>query len=521
MNVRRCICCRARPGFRDSASLQSRYGCRVFVPLATLMIFAMCLITYSIFQIYGIFHAKASINNLPILQNDDLYELSIKSTIQKNWKKVNDDGTPKEDEVVLWGRVLVLMVVILSIIWPFVKLIWVTFLWFLPVRADWREKQMFFILMVGRWNLLQLFILNFFAICSWFDDVNETITVIPLILTLRVDVILDMTLESGTTTFVFGQMMVIFVSELIYHCTLTLSNPDEIAPMRPPSGRYSGKYSYVEGTVQNPHPLPLALVSQYSNFHEWLFNIIIAFTLIFIVIFLPIGFFFTKGAKITLEGFFATLTGFDGAYGETIYTTYEAVRKSHLAYENSAAKYFTDLHLALAVFFPLITSFIFLILWLIPLSRGVRGFLGNLCRILVAFCCLDVAAVAQIIVVGELNVLFMLLREQVLSVVNNVCLQVQQNQGQDCIHLQGYNLTGPWILLACSIAFLLCSVAVLRHPTVYRDNIGALQKTWLHRMSIRVHAESGYLPSSYAPVSDGEGLNVGSHAMRRRSVNGD
>ena len=107
MNVRRCICCRARPGFRDPASLQSRYGCRVFVPLATLMIFAMCLITYSIFQIYGIFHAKASINNLPILQNDDLYELSIKSTIQKNWKKVNDDGTPKEDEVVLWGRILV------------------------------------------------------------------------------------------------------------------------------------------------------------------------------------------------------------------------------------------------------------------------------------------------------------------------------------------------------------------------------------------------------------------------------
>lgn len=120
---------------------------------------------------------------------------------------------------------LSLLVAIFSGGWPYAKLLMMLGVWFLPVRVLWRENVLIMLDMLGKWSLIDAFVLVFMMVAFRF---NLVIPGSSLARTNTGDASIDLLVEGdmGIYSFLLATMVSLLITHILLACHRWLAKKD-------------------------------------------------------------------------------------------------------------------------------------------------------------------------------------------------------------------------------------------------------------------------------------------------------
>lgn len=433
-------------------SLKQFYSSARTTGVSCCLFVAVIFVTIGVAKPFCSLNVNATLDSVSVYDKKDFFVMSIMELVSDFWPSNYPNGVSKTTDEVTWGRTLSALCIVFSVCWPYIKVIWLLFLWFSPFKNEsTREFQLFCLLWTGRWNLFELFLYNTLAISMTLD--NAVFDVAPLI-TLVLD--MRMTAKGYFLFFVLGQLMLLAITEFIYQCSLDFM---------------SHKIQSEMGTriMDGDNFERKSLISDYSNCFQAMRNGFIALIALSILVGIPYSVFYLDAFSSELIGAIPKYT--HSQYEKQSYTIFSSINKSQDRYVNeSFAVLFVFLDSCLEVYIPILSVILFLIIWFYPMHPGPRKSIAKVTRICLACCCMDVSAVCRWIVISKLDIFFNTMREVAMPDVDYVCDVLHFFDRKDaCISFEGETKFGLIMHTFCCFGLLCVSTIGMRHPRLFED----------------------------------------------------
>jgi len=369
---------------------------------------------------------------------------------------------------------LAFLVLIMSCLWPFVRLFIMLYIWLVPLTSyplKKREKMLRFLDAFGKWSFVDLFTMILFIVTF---NLNLPFPIVspqvesPVVLNIWVVPTYNLAL------FIIGNIVSLILSHVILAIHRYIENK-----LEPDSNQNTSTPTNYENSVSNASSPSLFVLSnaQTSNGQKRkaLFRYSKYKSLGFLIIFILLSTLALFVSGVSLESFsfdFVGLAGFalnlldyqhKKDYGVIDLAT--KITKA-VEYPKSFTVILTQVvYIAIVFIIPCIHIIGLIIVWLIPLTIEIQKKLYHICETLYAWSCLDVFAVS--IVVGVLQISqvahFMIDTKCALidPLVQMFFAEEELVKGHEsCYDVISKLLDGSWLILTAAILLNIATVFV-------------------------------------------------------------
>jgi len=432
-------------------SLKDRSSTRRTAAMCVLLTLGTIFVLIGITSVFASLSVDLSLDGDELYHKADSYKISVSEMIGDFWPDIypNDKEKPKSD--LHWGRILVVLCVSFSVFWPFIKVSWLTSLWFRRfIDENSREKQLYFILCTGRWNLFELFLYNTLAISITLDHLEFKYNAfIHAFLDMR------MTAKAPFAFFIGGQTLILIITELMYEVSL------ELLSIQENQKRLPQRNTQVK-----------SLMNDVESNTSWISNVCLGLLTGVLVFFIPYVLFFMNAFSVTFIGYLPTYS--KAQLGEVTYSMYSALVLATDRWINKEFGFiFILFDVTIEIFLPIIALIMFLTLWTVPMEDANFRQLARCTRIALSFSAMDVSTVCRWIVISKLNVFFSIMIEVTSPSTDKICdaFKIFGFHGE-CLNFEGDLHFGMVCHSICSFFLLVIGIYGLRHPAIIRRYCG-------------------------------------------------
>mmetsp|Transcript_12556 Transcript_12556/g.31778 ORF Transcript_12556/g.31778 Transcript_12556/m.31778 type:complete len:691 (-) Transcript_12556:145-2217(-) len=370
---------------------------------------------------------------------------------------------------------LAILIAILSGVWPYVKLISMLVLWFVPVRPNTRATLLSLLEALGKWSLIDIYV--FALMMAGFRFVLDVGAI------ARIKIAIEA--KWGIFSFCIG----VLLSHILSHLMMFVHHNSQAGMLGLPE---SSRHFSLSSVARIRHK-KLSYVGQTA----------IAFAILF-ALGCTIACTIIPTFKFTFSGVVGMLLPLDKQVTEFSLIEAGAFIPSildNLSLATRIGEYFVVVvYYAFALVTPIMRMVACLVLWAAPLTTHQKEIMKSITSMLGTWSALDVflvSVIASILEIGNLTS----------SIMGDACDSLYELLGIQCLRLDASFLTGSWVMAVAVISSLIVSRLTLTSTTAHFRRVAmlhlmALKKKYYDNAAAASEDESGVTPKVIATYSE-------------------
>jgi len=344
----------------------------------------------------------------------------------------------RSSTVLMWengGEILAILIMFLSGVWPYVKIVGVFLMFVVPIDVEWRDTILWGLETLGKWSLIDLYV---FALMM--AGFNFQLAVGSLA-SFNIEVIAVDGIYIFTTAILLSHVLSHWMAYLHHHHTY-------------PHARELVEWHGKKGQVRDDVFALNRIAKFFGRPQGKTVRMLVTFTIVSSTVLAVLGM-ALKGVRFVFSGLAGLALGSDSVtyyslveVGETILRK-QNYTQGELMYA-IGDWYLTIIYYIFAIVTPLIRLIALFVLWVVPLNTPRKQLCREVVSLMGTWQTLDVYFVAVIASTMELG-------KFTYNMVSKDCEPIEAFLGMECFRTDCYVYTASWILLA---AIVLSTVAV-------------------------------------------------------------
>ena len=339
---------------------------------------------------------------------------------------------------------LSVLIMVLSCLWPYTKLVMMFFIWIAPttiIKPKIRERLLKMLDALGKWSLLDSFIMIIMTIAFHFD--------------FQFPIIGDQVKEAFS--------IVLYVYPAYGFLTLMLATIFSLAL----SHFILALDRYVDNTMEEHADEPKEYKSLFTYCNSPFLKVFVIVTILVTMASLGAGMYYKSFsfAFVGLIGWVMELLGYSHV---TEYSVLDLPYNLPLCaeYPNSFTIRFTQvLYYIITIIMPMVHMITMLCLWLVPMTRKLQLGIYKAAEVMYAWACLDVFIIAILATIMEISQLARFMVGDKCDMVDPIVQMFFADEPlieghENCFDVLTILLSGCWLLFAAGILHNVCTIIV-------------------------------------------------------------